>query len=104
MDTATFNPTGSSGSFGSSPSIASGSLAAGKKATIITDLVAGNVSLKVEPNTQPTTLSLVLYTGTNPSLPGNSVTFKATVTAGSDTPTGTVEFRNNGTTGTLLDT
>ncbi len=52
-------------------------------------------------NKATTTTTVALISGTNPSLFGASLTFTATVTVnslGSGTPTGTVNFRSNGTT------
>ena len=42
----------------------------------------------------PTATSVVRSAGPNPSIPGQSVSFTATVTSGSGTPTGTVQFRD----------
>jgi len=49
---------------------------------------------------QSTTTTVALTTGTNPSPPGISLTFTATVTAsgGANDPTGTVTFKDGGTT------
>jgi carboxylesterase type B len=45
----------------------------------------------------PATTTTTLASSANPALVGQSVTFTATVTATSGTPTGTVTFTNNGT-------
>ena len=42
----------------------------------------------------PTSTGLVRSAGPNPSIPGESVSFTATVTSGSGTPTGTVQFKD----------
>ncbi len=86
---ASYNPTGSSGSFAATPVINTGSLAAGGTATITT--AGGLVHLVVLANSATS-----LVASANPSGYLNNVTFTATVT-GYGTPTGTVQFLTNGT-------
>ena len=56
---------------------------------------SGAVAHQVDaPTLTPTSTSVVRTAGPNPSTIGQSVSFTATVTSGSGTPTGTVQFRD----------
>jgi autotransporter-associated beta strand protein len=72
---ATYNTSGSSGTFSNTPTIVSGSLAANTHATIVTS--SGSVVLQVAANIATTTTTLA--TSVSPSIYGQSVTFTATV-------------------------
>ena len=90
---ATYNPAGSSGTFGSTPVIDLGSLIPNATAKITNG--AGNVVLVVTPPTNTTT---TVNSSLNPSLLTSNVTFTVTIApaSGATVPTGTVQFQTNG--------
>ena len=92
----TYNPTGSSGSFNSTPVISGAGLAANTTGTIIAG--GGLVKLHVVLNTQPTTLAL--DSSLNASTYGQTVTFTAAIQTNSVTAgnaTSNVVFSVDGT-------
>ena len=86
---ATYDPTGSSGSFAATPVLDSGTLAvSGTTATITTTAGQVNLVVPASPSTNVLTASMA------PSGYQGNVTFTATLT-GFGTPTGTVQFLTN---------